>query len=117
MTTDTRPTAADAGCWIAGRDGDIAFSDCIEVAIGYGWELSETEQAALEAFKQDADTFVSPVPASYPGVQYVADWIINQGGLLDGAVEWLNEHVAPEGFAFGWMDGDFFLQPDEWWEE
>jgi hypothetical protein len=43
--------------------------------------------------------------------------ILDQGGLLDYAVDWLNDHVAPDGYAYGFHDGDFFLQSDEWWDQ
>ncbi len=35
----------------------------------------------------------------------------------DEAEAWINEHVAPEGYSFGWHDGEWFLSSTEWWEE
>lgn len=34
-----------------------------------------------------------------------AGYVLDQGGLLDAAVDWLDEHVAPEGYAFEFDDG------------
>lgn len=43
--------------------------------------------------------------------------ILGQGELVDQTEEWLNEHIAPEGYAFGWHDGEFFLWTTDEWEE
>lgn len=35
--------------------------------------------------------------------------------LEDSATEWLNEHIAEEGFTFGWHEGSYFYwSHDEW---
>lgn len=31
------------------------------------------------------------------------------------ATEWLNENVAEDGYSFGWYDGGFFYQSEDWW--
>lgn len=33
------------------------------------------------------------------------------------AEAWLNVQVHQFGHMFGWLDGTFYLQTDEWWEE
>lgn len=33
------------------------------------------------------------------------------------ATQWLNTQVEPFGHKFGWSDGVFYLQTDEFWEE
>lgn len=33
------------------------------------------------------------------------------------AQDWLNSQVAQFGHMFGWLDGAFYLQSDEWWNE
>lgn len=35
--------------------------------------------------------------------------------LCDEVMDWMNDHLAPEEFQFGWIDGDFMLQSKEWW--
>ncbi len=35
----------------------------------------------------------------------------------DEAEVWLNATVAPEGYSFGWSDGEFFLWSDQDWED
>ncbi len=35
--------------------------------------------------------------------------------LMDAAEQWLN-NLCPDGYRFGWSDGEFFLMSDEWWE-
>lgn len=43
--------------------------------------------------------------------------INDQGGMVDQAIEWLNNYVAPAGYEFGLSGGDFFLQSFKWWQE
>lgn len=33
------------------------------------------------------------------------------------AEDWLNRHVVPADYQFGWHDGEFCLQLDEWWDQ
>jgi hypothetical protein len=40
--------------------------------------------------------------------------------LVEAASEvedWLNDNVAPEGYSFGWHEGEFFLWSEKQWEE
>jgi hypothetical protein len=51
------------------------------------------------------------------------DWSLSDDEheiLSDGsdvAENWLNENVAPEGYSFGWHEGEFFLWSTETWAE
>jgi hypothetical protein len=35
---------------------------------------------------------------------------------VEEAVEYLNDHVARDGYSFGWYEGNFFYQSEEWWD-
>jgi hypothetical protein len=35
----------------------------------------------------------------------------------DAVEQWMNENIAPEGYAFGWYDGEFYLWSASDWEE
>lgn len=71
-------------------------------------------RALVKAYNQDVS--VRDPWGDWITPDVAAERIINQGGLADEAETWLNEHVAPHGFSFGWHDGDFTLCHDEWWE-
>lgn len=38
-------------------------------------------------------------------------------GLEDEATEWLNEHIAEEGFTFDWHDGSYFYWSNDEWNQ
>lgn len=42
--------------------------------------------------------------------------VTNQGGIADEATDYLDT-LAPEGYAFGWHEGNLFLMSDEWWHD
>jgi hypothetical protein len=37
--------------------------------------------------------------------------------LADVAERWLNDRIAPDGYSFGWHDGEFFLWTTAEWED
>lgn len=87
--------AADAGCLFDGAAGQTANDRrVVELATRYGFESPLDVAHAIE---RDYD--VSDIVAE--------------------ATEYLNGegHAAPEGYSFGWHDGDYFLQSTEWWED
>lgn len=93
-----RATAADAGCWVAGRHGHYAMPGVIEIALAYGW----------------ADEQASGIAQRYPDLSESDQDALSD--TVDDAEQWLNSHVAPQGFSFGWHDGEFFLWSDSEWE-
>lgn len=124
-------TADDAGCWVDGSRGWQATGRLVEIALGYegflrGSSRRETVYArtearhVLDAFMASEDTvkFRRRVRRhSYTvTVEDVQELVINQGGYADMAEDFLNT-LAPEGYSFGWHDGDFFLASSEWWDE
>lgn len=46
----------------------------------------------------------------------VGEYVTGQGLLAESAEAWLNANVAPDGWAFGWHDGEFMLWPDSDWQ-
>jgi hypothetical protein len=73
-------------------------------------ELSVEDQRALTSFQHDGHQFIS---ANGLNRYDTVEWILGQGGLGDDAENWMNDNVAPEGFSFGWEDGEFFLLSNE----
>lgn len=83
-------TSADAGCWIDGHYGIYATERVLSIAKDLDWPVS-------------GDIDINDVDQLFDAT--------------DEAVDWMNKNVAPEGFSFGWHDGEFFLWSDEEWEE
>lgn len=115
-----------AGCWIDSTSGLYGQTRLLILALDRGWRPDCGPQskhsrkpflyarALVKAYNQDVT--VRDPWGDWITPDVAAERIINQGGLSDEAERWLNEHVAPHGFSFGWHDGDFMLCHDEWWE-
>lgn len=103
----TRWTEADAGLLIDGVHGWYAIGAMIDLAVNNGYELGNSDTKAMVAFHTGAQKFESDLG----GHLDASDWILNQGGLADQALEWMNEHLAPEAHIFHWYDGNFYLSP------
>ena len=110
MTTNiTRATPEDAGCWIDGWLGQYASAHMLQLAVDHGYPADE--RALHAALQHLASMGVSATP------EPSADDLDRVEDAADAAERWMNEHVAPDGLAFGWHDGEFFLQDEEWWSE
>jgi len=101
------------GCWIEGSWGQFASTRLIEIAQEYGYEISDDDEKAVNAYKAYDDEFDGECGEKHNA----SEWILMQGGLLDDAEEWLNKNVAREGFAFGWSDGELFYMNTEWFDQ
>ena len=110
MTTNetTTVTPVDAGCWVDGHWGQYGPARVIEVAGDYGFDHPK---AASLASRHVASMGPSDSPDLTDDEYEAMQWASEE------AESYLNEHVAPEGYAFGWQDGEFFLQSEEWWSE
>ena len=111
--TITKASPADAGCWIDGHWGRYGTPRLIEIAQDHGMVLDRDDEGALKSYGLDIEDFRGEDNELHDA----AEWVIGQGGLGDFAEEWMNENVAPDGFYFGWNDGEFFLWDTETWEE
>jgi hypothetical protein len=109
MTDKLTFTPADAGCLIDGHHGWHGHAMAIDLAVDAGMPLTDQDQDILDRYR-------SGDPDQDPEGN-LSDAMINQGGLLDQSEDWLNDHAAPEGYSFGWHDGEFFLWSTETWEE
>lgn len=94
---------AEVGCYAEGSRGWYAGERVIDVAIDFGWELDAEAEAAVERYYHGEDRFDND---SDDLVEVVA----GQGGIVDEAEEWLNDHTS-EGFLWHWHEGEFFLSP------
>ena len=82
-------TEADAGCWIDGHWGQFGSSRAVQIAHEFGWEK---------------------YPVVHPDEEFIHE-------IADEAIDWLNDTVAPKGYAFGWWEGELFLQSYADWED
>ena len=88
----------EAGLWIVGH-ANIDRS-IIELAGSYGFEVPK-----------DVMTLMDGLPSiTMEELEYIFD-------VVDEAENWLQENVAPEGYSFGWSDGDFYLLSDSNWQD
>lgn len=112
--TLTTGDVAETGCWIAGHWGWRGSLRLIEIAEGFDFDqkLTDDDRRAMQAVDDGDDTFVT----SDGTISDPFEWVSGQGGLADDAEAWLNK-IAPEGWSFGWHDGEFFLWSDEDWEQ
>lgn len=105
----TKASPLDIGCWIEGHRGHYATSGLVWKACDWGFEIDDSDRLALEAYEAGNDEIF------HLGEKVeVFDWVVE---LADEAEAWLNDHVAPEGHSFGWMDCEFYLWTDEEWAE
>lgn len=95
--TIERMTPAEAGCWVPGLVGRYGSQEVISIAVNCGWD-DEDAQRILDSDDNEA----------------IWDAVID---VADDAEIWLNEHVAPEGYYFGWYDGEFWLWSEGDWQE
>lgn len=93
-TAINKALPTDAGCWIDGHWGHYANQRLLAIASCYGFRY-----APIDFENPDEDTFEAIC------------W------EADRAEEWLNDNITPDGFSFGWHDGEFFLWSNEDWEQ
>ncbi len=109
-----RETPKASGCWLEGSRGWHASATLVRIAHDYGMTLTADDVAILDSYESG---LVEKVGLSTGETVDPTECVTGQGDLADQAEEWLNDHVAPEGYSFGWNDGEFFLQSSEWWEQ
>jgi hypothetical protein len=104
-TATERATVADAGCWVDGHWGWRGIARVVEIARDFGFTLTDDETDDLAAY--DADDDAPYTPDTWATVHDTVS------ALADDAEQWLTDNVAPDGYCFGWDDGEFFLSPTE----
>lgn len=82
---------SQVGCWIDGTRGWQAQGIMVEIAADRGFPITRAERITLEQFMRGDGDYND-----------IAD-------IVDEAEAWLDEYVAPDGYYFVWIDGEFFL--------
>ena len=114
----TKPDANDMGCWIDGHWGQYGVARMVDIADGYGFgdpasPLSTHETIVISHLARWHMAAMMP-SSSLELNEEQWEWLMDAADMVE---QWLNENVAPEGFSFGWHDGEFFLWSTESWEE
>lgn len=115
--TVTKPTPDQAGCWVEGHWGQYGVARMIEIAAEHGYRDPATEMpfAQPDIVEIAARKLAAMSSAAAEDITDAEEemllWTV---GDVEG---WLNANVAPEGYAFGWSDGEFFLSSTANWEE
>jgi hypothetical protein len=103
-----KATPADAGCYVDGHWGQYAIAHMVNRAEEFGYSDAEVIDLANRHI-------ASIGPSTAPGLSDDEYEALSQA--CDEVEEWLNDNVAPDGYSFGWHEGEFFLWSDEQWEE
>lgn len=97
----------DVGCYAEGHWGQYAGAHMIERATEFGYD--DAEAVALAGRKLAEMYPHNGEPLSDDEHEALTD-------ATDDAEAWLNANAAPDGFSFGWHDGEFYLWSNENWE-
>jgi len=90
MNTSTKQlTASDVGCYVDSTHGIYGTNRVCALAKLFGWN-------GLPDYANTSEPL---------GLEYAYE-----------AQIWLNKNVATEGCEFGWCDGEFHYQTEEWWQ-
>lgn len=89
------------GCLVGGSWGQYATAQMLHIANIFGYDNMDALNLATRHLNQ-SPTFTDS------DHELLLDY-------ADKAEDWLNEHVAHEHYAFGWLDGEFYyLTKADW---
>lgn len=112
----TRAAASSAGTWLQlARFGPRAHGDVVMLARRCGFHVGHTDRRVLAAYIAGATKIPDPLNDKRT-ITDVVDRVMGDGGLVEKSIKWLNENKAPEGYSFGWYEGDFMLWSAEEWK-
>jgi len=97
-------TKLEIGCYIDGHWGHYGVAKMIDMAADLGYD--DQEIITLARNKLNSTHFIN---FSVDDEQMLND-------AADEVEAWLNEHVAEDGYSFGWHDGEFFYWANSEWE-
>lgn len=100
----------DAGCYVDGHWGQYAVAHMVQRAEEMGYDNPEVTSLADRHMDECAHGSIARKPLDDDEHEALID-------ASDEVEEWLNEHIAPEGYHFGWHEGEFFLWSQSQWEE
>lgn len=109
-----KASKADAGCLVSSDWGQYIPARVVEIASSYGY--GSDGLAGADKVIALADEYLKSGYVPGMGKDFTDDEYDRLVAGAEEAQDWLNYNVAPEGYHFGWYDGEFFLQSDAWWQ-
>lgn len=106
-STPLRATPSDAGCYVDGHWGQYAIAHMIQRAQEFGYDDAQVIDLADRHLASMMPSGSEPLPDDEHEALICAS---------DEVECWLNENIAPDGYSFGWYEGEFFLWSTEQWE-
>jgi hypothetical protein len=109
------------GCWLESSRGWRAASVLVAIAQELGMVLSPDDRKVIEVYA-DGDWPSMMERLTLPSGEVISmsdvgEYVTGQGELCEQAEAWLNKHIAPEGWSFGWHNGEFMLWSESDWAD
>lgn len=114
MSEITKYDASGAGCIIDGHWGQYGVARMVEIASEHGYGQSENKGREYDIFCLSDRKLAELRSSSYP-YPLTDEEEEKLSDAADSVELWMNENIAPEGYQFGWEDGEFFFCQDTWW--
>jgi len=119
---DVNHHAVEPGCWVDGHWGQYGPDHLADRATEVRWE-PETWADDPRQIRDIIDTIETwGYPRDGTDMRSEAVGIIAALWELhiesaDGIQTWLNDHTYTDGYSWGWYDGEFYLWPNDEWEQ
>jgi len=98
------------GVWI-GPDEKHPAAKVVLYAYAYGWEARDPEYPPVDIARVAVREWFDDERVTEDLKDLLMfRWAIDAEG-------WLNTRAAPPGYLFGWANGVFWLQTQEWWAQ
>jgi hypothetical protein len=121
--TWTKASPSDSGCFVSSRWGHYAVARAVECAQEFGYGTAEHANAAGRPDLEEQQALIRLAGRHLRSMSSDGDdgltgdeWETLMAAA-DDVENWLTEHAAPEGYSFGWSDGEFCLWPESQWRE
>jgi hypothetical protein len=105
---DVNGHAVEPGCWVDGHWGQYGPDRLAEIADGLGW---------LPQSLEDDPRGLRVIADALSDAGYDHNYWERHIEAADGIETWLNDHTATDGYSWGWYDGEFYLWPNDEWEQ
>ncbi len=104
MQEDIKLKAPEVGVLISGHAGRYGATELIRLAQEYGFGLDTSDSNCVARYE---DGEFDPTGELDETILWISE----------DAEDFLNDHVAEEGYMFSWYEGEFYYQPMLWWTE
>lgn len=102
-----------AGCIFDGANGWHNNGRVIDLARNLGMFYTDHDEQILDAYNKDETSTITLGEGDDAEVVNTGDAVIGQYEMVDKAIGWLNDNIAPAGYAFGFDDGFYLREIDD----